>query len=269
MRLPWAGPSSVPAADLPADTNRLERLTPEQARTLAAEFPGTGIEIEVRRADRWLLGDALPRATRDANDGARAAVVAGLPLNGLTSIDAETAAALATYARGPLLLNGLTELNCDTARALARFGPRSSLMLEGLTTLDADTAEALAAYRAAQLRLDAGTARALVAARGWTGSLPNVATLDLATARVLLRFDSSTSDCLDLTGLTTLDAAGAQKLTAFPGRQLALPGLIALDPATAQVLVGLQATCRNWPRSTPPRPASWRDSQARNSASPT
>ena len=214
LALQAVGPSSVPAADLPADTNRLERLTPEQARSLAAEFPGTRIEIDVRHADRSLLGDALPPATSAANDGARAAVVAGLPLNGLTSIDAETAAALATYARGRLLLNGRTEMNCDTARALARFGPRSSLMLEGLTTLDADTAEALAASRAAQLRLDgletlpADTARALAASRGQSLHLTGLKTLDATAALALADY----AGCLRLDGLTTLDAGTARAL---------------------------------------------------------
>jgi hypothetical protein len=42
-----------------------------------------------------------------------------LPLNGLNSLDAETATALAAYPEGPLLLDGLTTLDAATAKTLA------------------------------------------------------------------------------------------------------------------------------------------------------
>ena len=42
-----------------------------------------------------------------------------LPLNGLNSLDAETATALAAYSEGPLLLDGLTTLDAATAKMLA------------------------------------------------------------------------------------------------------------------------------------------------------
>jgi hypothetical protein len=39
-------PSRALADELPKDTNQIERLTPEQAKKLAAEFPGVRVVIE-------------------------------------------------------------------------------------------------------------------------------------------------------------------------------------------------------------------------------
>ena len=90
-------PARAPADELPKDTNQIERLTPEQAKKLAAEFPGV-----------WVVIDPSTTYMRRS-----------LPLNGLNSLDAETATALAAYPEGPLLLDGLTTLDAATAKTLA------------------------------------------------------------------------------------------------------------------------------------------------------
>jgi hypothetical protein len=89
------GPLVVMADELPDDTNKITSLTPEQAKRLVAEVK-----------------------------------VDGLSLNGLTTLDATTAKALAEF-KGDLTLSGLTTLDADTAKALAEFkGGR--LDLDGL-----------------------------------------------------------------------------------------------------------------------------------------
>jgi hypothetical protein len=90
-------PARALADELPKDTNQIERLTPEQAKKLAAEFPGV-----------WVVIDPSTTYMRRS-----------LPLNGLNSLDAETATALAAYPEGPLLLDGLTTLDAATAKTLA------------------------------------------------------------------------------------------------------------------------------------------------------
>lgn len=109
------GSAPVRADELPADTNTIESLTLEQARKLAEEFRGVVVEVEIK------------------SDG-KLDLLACLPMNGLKSLDAKTAKALAGYGKGPLLLNGLTTLDANTAKALAEF-KGEVLALNGLTTL--------------------------------------------------------------------------------------------------------------------------------------
>ena len=112
------GPTDTRADELPEGTDKIERLTLEQARTLA-EF----------------------------NRGA-------LYLRGLTTLNANVAEALAEFKGNTgLFLNGLTTLDADTAKTLAKF-KGYALSLKGLTTLDADTAKALADY-AGQIHVQA------------------------------------------------------------------------------------------------------------------
>jgi hypothetical protein len=152
------------ANELPEDTSKIESLTPEQARKLAAEFPGVEVEIEFKG-----YGKQKVRAC--------------LPMNGLKSLDAETAKALAGYGKGPLVLDGLTTFEADTAKALAEF-KGWGLYLNGLTSLDAATAKELAGFKGAVLvlgsltTLDAEAAKALAAADRWDGLLPSLTALD-------------------------------------------------------------------------------------------
>ena len=99
LALVWLSPARALADELPADTNQIERLTPEQAKKLAAEFPGVRVVIEGN------IGTSY--------------IERSLPLNGLKSLDAETAKALAEFKGGGLYLNGLTALDAGAAKALA------------------------------------------------------------------------------------------------------------------------------------------------------
>jgi hypothetical protein len=132
----YLGFAPAHADELPEDTNKIESLTPEQARKLAEDF--LGVEIDVK------------------GFGKRG-VPGCLPLNGLKSLDAETARALAGYGKGPLPLNGLTTLDAETAKALVEF-KSLYLFLSGLTTLDAATAKSLAESKAWNGDLSAVTA---------------------------------------------------------------------------------------------------------------
>jgi len=206
-------------AGLPADTNTIESLTPQQARRLAKEFPGVEVEIEIKGYGKQK-------------------VPACLPMNGLKSLDSETARALAAYGKGPLLLDGLTTLDADTAKALAEC-QSSILSLDGLTTLDAETARVLAEFEGGLsldglTTLDAATAKALAECQSHILSLDGLSTLDADTAKVLAEFKGVQ---LSLDGLTTLDAETAKALAEFKGSQLLLSGLTKLDGDTAKALV--------------------------------
>lgn len=187
------GFAPVRADDLPADTNTIESLTPEQARKLAREFPGVVMDVEIHD----LLTQTAPC----------------LPLNGLKSLDAKTAKALAGFT-GPLLLNGLTTLDAQTAKALAEFKGQW-LHLNSLRTLDPDTAMALVKFR------------------GHTLYLSGLRTLDAATAKAIAGFKGTQ---LSFEGLTALDADTAQALASFKGNCVFLSGLTTRDADTAKVL---------------------------------
>ena len=85
--LVWLSPARALADELPNDTNQIESLTPDQAKKLAAEFPGMWVVF------KYDFGTVTQR---------------GLPLNGLKSLDAATAKALAEFKDPVLYLNGLT-----------------------------------------------------------------------------------------------------------------------------------------------------------------
>jgi hypothetical protein len=46
VSLVWLSQARALADDSPNDTNQIERLTPEQAKKMAAEFPGVRVVIE-------------------------------------------------------------------------------------------------------------------------------------------------------------------------------------------------------------------------------
>jgi hypothetical protein len=232
-----AAPRPALAAEeqaLPEDTNAITSLTPEEAENLAKEFPGVEAEVE-RGRKKW--------------EGC-------LPLNGLTSLDAETAAALVGYGkrmmplrdgsrgRPRLVLNGLTTLDADTAKALAGFDG-DLLCLDGLTTLDADTATALAGFKSDHpllylngvTTLDAETAKVLAGFKGYALCLDGLTTLDADTAKAIA---DSKVQSLRLNGLTTLDADTATAIAAFKGPLLFLNGVTTLDAETAKALAGFK-----------------------------
>ena len=246
-----------PAQDLAGYANAIESLTPEQARRLAAEFPGAEQAIIVRGSSPSIARLALPLNGLTALDAATAKELAGygqglneawlneawLVLNGLPAIDAATAGALANYKGANLVLNGLTALDAATARALANH-KGGSLALNGLTTLDAATAKALAEFRGKWLflgglaGLDADTAQALAELRCNLVDLSGLLKIDAEVAGALAAYKGH----LVLNGLPTLDAAGATALARFKGHEFELRGLESLDADAARAL----ATSKAW-----------------------
>ena len=183
---------------VPDDTNLIESLTPEQARTLAEQFPGVPLEYQTAEGHRQ--------------------TALGLPLRGLKSLDPAVAEELAGYAKGPLLLDGLTTLSDDAAKALARHNAWF-LILDGLTTLSPAAAQALASR--------AGKEDTIVS----NLSLRGLTTLSPAVAQAL----ASRAGDLSLSGLTTLSDETAEALARHKG-SLSLDGLTTLSPAAAQAL---------------------------------
>lgn len=203
----WPG-VSWSADGLPEDSNEIESLTVEQARTLVRRFDGHDLELH-----------GLLALTPDV-----AAVLAGfkglsLHLDALTELSPETARAVARF-KGPfpdiclLSLNGLTTLSPSVARALAEF-KGLSLELGGVTAVSPETATALAEL----------TCRCL--------HLGGLTTLDVETATTLAGFKGQE---LDLHGVTKLDAATAGALAGFKGHTLYLNGLVLLPGDAARAL---------------------------------
>ena len=210
------------ADELPEDTNKIESLTPEQARKLAKEFPGVTVEFEIKGFGKPRVPDCLP-------------------LNGLKSLDAETARALAGYGKGPLVLSGLTTLDADTAKALAEFkGIR--LDLSGLTTLDVYTAKALAEFKG-QLHLnglttfDPDTFKALTELKGDLLPLNGLTTLSAETAKALAAAEKWDGRLLRINALDSPDAVAVAQALATRKGPLKLPNLKRLSPKTLTALI--------------------------------
>lgn len=235
------GPPLVMADELPKDTNAIKSLTAEQAQRLASTFPGVSVS--------WSQGSAS----------------AGLPLQGLERLDAATARALRGYTKGPILLDGLTSLDVDTAKELAKS--KGYLCLDGLPTIDIETAKALAEFRGECLflnglsTLDADTLQVLAEFGCQMLYLKGLPSLDIDTARVLaghaghlILNDSVLKECTathpfskdtalmhaelhngNLGSLTTLDAETAEALAKFKGG-LYLNGLTSFEAGAAKVL---------------------------------
>ena len=224
---------------IPADTNEIKSLTADQAKNLVASFKGVTVECTEE--------DMYPGGTQKLRGA--------LPLNGLTTLDAETARALSEYGKGPLLLGGLTTLDAETARVLA--GAKNwTGALPGLTKLSVDAARALAEFKGHSLSfdslaaIDTDTAAALAAFKGMDLSFKGLTSIDAATARALAGFttqppkdgDGSAKKFrggwLRLNGLVTLDADTAKALTAFKGEHtyIYLKGLKSLSTDAARAL---------------------------------
>lgn len=233
---------SVPVA---ADEIALESLstvttlTPAQARQLVASMRGSTATIDTGKGNTWV------------KNGAR--FPGALMLNGLQSLDAETAAVLATYARGPLFLDGLTELDTEAARALQGFqgGPNDrvsfgrGISLAGLTTLSKEAAEALAEFPGDALNLGVVTLsdeafNALMNTKSRRLYLPRLASLPPGAVPAIRKFGGTS---LSVTGLEVLSSEQAAALASlsykWSGR---LPKLTNLSLESAQTLAGFNGT---------------------------
>jgi hypothetical protein len=212
----------APVDALPADTNQIKRLTPEQAKKLAAEFPGVEVVERV---------ESMTSCTPGC-----------LPLNGLKSLDAATARELVKFKGQNLYLNGLTTLDADTAKALA-VRTVASLYLNGLTTLDVATAQALAGFKGGGLylngltRLDVATAKALAERTGGALYLNGLATLDAATAKTLAALDKWDGDLSSIVAIESPDSVEIAAALATRKGPLRLPNLKKISPKTLAALI--------------------------------
>jgi hypothetical protein len=220
VSLVWLSPARALADELPKDTNQIESLTPDQAKKLAAEFPGV-----------WVVIDPSTTYMRRS-----------LPLNGLNSLDAETATALAAYPEGPLLLDGLTTLDAATAKTLAQL-KNEALSLNGLTTLDAATAKTLAEFKGSRLSLngltalDADTATALAEFKGQELYFSGLTTLDAATAKMLAAIDKWNGDLFSITAFESPDSVETAAALAKRKGPLTLRNLKKISPKTLAALI--------------------------------
>lgn len=149
------------ADELPKDTNQIKSLTPEQARKLV-EHALTEQIIQRYPDERSRAMVVNHKETVEILES-----WARLRLNGLTTLDAETAKALALF-KGTLELDGLPALTPEAARELVK-GHCKFVTIDGLKTLSPDTAQEFVKLR--------------LVAHGIF--LPHLGTLDVAAARAL------------------------------------------------------------------------------------
>jgi hypothetical protein len=238
------GPNGTRADGVPVGTDKVESLTPEQARALVEEFPGVDIQVSFKSS--------------------RHSFRKSLPLNGLKTLDAATARVLSNY-HGPLSLCGLTTLDAEVLKEFKKPGTGgdyssgggglfdwfrhhegSVLHVDGLKTLDAKTATALVdvwGHRWSGIlshleKLEIDTAKVLAGYRGDL-VLNGLPALDAEVAKVLVAGDRI---FLGLDGLEVLEADTAKALAEFKGQFLSLGGLTELDADTATAFAGFKHT---------------------------
>ena len=184
------------ADKLPADTNTIKSLTPEQARKQARKLVTLSVEqarqLVERNSDYILSIDGLKSLDVDVAKVLARSQNNWLFLNGLETIDAETAKSLAGY-KGHLGLNDVISLDVDTIRALAEV-ERAGLFFDGMPTIDTEAAEAISRFRGGLLRLDgltaldADTASVIARTKANTLALNKLRTIDPETVKSLLQF---------------------------------------------------------------------------------
>jgi hypothetical protein len=227
------------ADELPADTNTIESLTVEQARKLVEEFPGVTVEFTSAGFEPYMITNCLPlnglkKLTPDVAQALAGYSKGPLLLNGLTTLSAEAATALAQH-EDSLSLNGLTTLSDEVATALAQHTGR--LSLNGLTTLSPEAIKALARHKGALefdglTTLSAEAVKALAQHKGTMSlSLAGLTTLSAEAVKALARYNGT----LYLNGLTTLSAEAAKGLAQHKGA-LFLAGLTTLSDEVAAAL---------------------------------
>jgi hypothetical protein len=162
-------------------TDDIMSLTVEQARQLAERRSDSILSLRSLKSLDVNVASVLARSRSN-----------WLFLDGLKTIDAETAKSLADY-KGHLGLSGVVSLDVDAIRALAEV-ERAGLFFDGLPTIDTEAAEAISRFQGGLLRLDgltaldADTASAIARTKANTLALNKLRTIDLETAKSLLQF---------------------------------------------------------------------------------
>jgi|694.fasta_scaffold147218_2 hypothetical protein len=212
-------------------------LTPEQARELVAKRTDATVRIDTGKA-----------ALAFARGGVT--LRGALMLSGLESLDAETAAVLASYDEGPLFLDGLSTLSPEAALVLKEFkgGPKSfasfgrCLSLAGLETLSPEAADELAAFPGEALflgvrELSEPAFRKLMQFQRRL-YLPRLARIPVGAAESIADYRGPG---LSILGLATLSTEEARVLTELGNRWNGrLPNVKNLSPETAAVLAGFK-----------------------------
>lgn len=158
-------PREARADELPKDINKIESLTPEQARKLVETFPG--VDVTLKRSK--------DNETETAFDC--------LPLNGLKKLNADVALVLASYRKGPLFLNGLTTLDAATAKTLVSMGNRWNGSLPALAAFESPDSVAVA--------------HALATREGGI-SLPNLKKISPKTLTALIEIHQTVDQTVDV-----------------------------------------------------------------------
>jgi hypothetical protein len=223
------GCTRVLAEEFPKDTNAIKSLSPQQAERL------------VRQRERYALSlNGL--ATLDADTAKALAQHKGvLSLNGLTTVSDEAIRALAEHSGGLSL--GVPGLSAKTATVLAEYkGLWLCVYLDGSTMLDGSAAKPLAAWVGTTLVLnvaamDAAATAALASSRAWDGRLTQLSTLDAATAKVLAACEKWDPYLPGLTGFEAPDSVAAAKALATRKGPLSLPNLKKISPKTLTALL--------------------------------
>jgi hypothetical protein len=223
------GCTRVLAEEFPKDTNAIKSLSPQQAERL------------VRQRERYALSlNGL--ATLDADTAKALAQHKGvLSLNGLTTVSDEAIRALAEHSGGLSL--GVPGLSAKTATVLAEYkGLWLCVYLDGSTMLDGSAAKPLAAWVGTTLVLnvaamDAAATAALASSRAWDGRLTQLSTLDAATAKVLAACEKWDPYLPGLTGFEAPDSVAAAQALATRKGPLSLPNLKKISPKTLTALL--------------------------------
>ena len=216
------------ADELPQDTNKIESLTPEQARKLAEEFPGVEVEFETDEEIGWWWSD-------------------GLPLQGLTTLNPKTAEELARFKGNAILLTGLSSLGVDTATSFAAYDGdvvvSEKVQKRFLAThpLSPESTVAWAVVTRGDLSrvpaIDLAIAKALAEFKGRELSLTGLTTLDADTAKALAATEKWDGDLSAVTALDTPDSVAIAKALATRKGPLKLPNLKKISPKTLSALI--------------------------------
>jgi hypothetical protein len=213
-------------ADRNLSTKEYTSITPDAARILADGYKHTTLQPDPM--------------------GELTFTEAELDLSGLTTLDVESAKALAGWGQNggacfmSLNLGGLTQLTPEIATALASWKPDfeiydglCSLILDGVTSASAEALEALAKWAPGCISTSL--------------FLNGFKTLDLDQAKAISKW-SGAGDVLQLSlhGLENVSKFVIQELAHWPGDQLGL-GLRQLSPENAGILSGFKGTVMELP----------------------
>ena len=185
----------------------LDSLSMEEASLLANDWKGTLLCIHFSKPLEQEVALTLFSCS-----------AVSLYLNGSFELNPALATNLANGERSVLGLNGLTTLDSQTARALEKCSTGSILYLNGLTALEPEVAEALAFWKGHTLYLNGLTRLNLTTAKNlatWNGSilyLNNITLLTTEEAQVLSQWEGAH---LSLENLRNLSFEVVQQLRSF------------------------------------------------------